>query len=297
MLAAPLAVATLGLASVRRRPRAPTTVTTTSPRSAPTPPTPDGPSSSDAGDRSRPPPTPRRRCSTTPSACATTASTCPTRSSAPTAPAGGSPSSRSRADRTSPARSRGTPSSTRPSRRAEPLMEAALADVEIDPERQAEMREQMLDVRRVHARARHRHARPGVRRQRDGSRCRSPAPASSRLDERRVRRPPTPPAGRRRSGWRVGRPRRSPRADVARDRRRVATLGVVVLAARRRAPAASPTASAGRPRRAVARRPGRRRGAEHGGHRTPATSCATRSSTEPSATARRHRSCSPAAAR
>ena len=50
----------------------------------------------------------------------------------------------------------------------EPLMANVRSDIEIDPERQAEMKEQMLEFAAVHARPRHRHARPDVRRRTGG---------------------------------------------------------------------------------------------------------------------------------
>ena len=53
----------------------------------------------------------------------------------------------------------------RPQTACEPLMDnVPRARSTIDPERQAEMREQMLEFAAVHARPRHRHARPDVRR-------------------------------------------------------------------------------------------------------------------------------------
>ena len=59
-----------------------------------------------------------------------------------------------------------TPSSRRPRRPASRSWTSAMGEIEIDPERQAEMKEQLLAFSAVHARPRHRHARPGVRRQR-----------------------------------------------------------------------------------------------------------------------------------
>ena len=83
-------------------------------------------------------------------------------------------------------------------------------------------------LRRVHARARRRRARPGVLRQRDGHdagrRARRRTAGRGRVHRRQRGLLATA-----RSGWRWADPR-PPRADVARDRRRVATLGIVVLA-------------------------------------------------------------------
>ena len=79
-------------------------------------------------------------------------------------------------------------SSRRPRTACEPLMDDAVGDIEIDPEREAEMREQLLEYAAVHARPRHRHAGPDVRRRRPGEDAGRP-PAASR-DSTTTSRPP-----------------------------------------------------------------------------------------------------------
>ena len=173
-----------------------------------------------------------------------------------------------------------------------PLMEAALADVTVDPERQAEMREQMLD----YAECMREH----------GVDVPDPVFSDNGMVTMQVAGPGVEPLGR-------GRVHRRQRRLLGRhDRdgggRTPGHRGLTWLATADAwrpsgswcsrsgwAPEASPTASASRPRppRPTTRTTPRRR------TRWPSdarTSCATTSSTEPSATARRHRSCSPAAA-
>ena len=45
----------------------------------------------------------------------------------------------------------------------QPILEGAMGEIELDPEQEAELRGSLPRVCRVHARPRHRHARPRVR--------------------------------------------------------------------------------------------------------------------------------------
>ena len=88
--------------------------------------------------------------------------------------------------------------SRRPDEACEPLMENVRSDIEVDPERAGRDAGADARVRRVHARPRHRHARPGVRRRRAGDDDGTAARRRARLATRST--PPPRSATRARAG-------------------------------------------------------------------------------------------------